>query len=281
MPEPQTDTTGATVHVVLDKGRAVSAYTVSVDDGTPVGRAEFVDPAGTDGERVFFHTEVAPEFRGRGLARLLIREALADSIRENITVVPVCPLFAKHLREHGDAYTADGGRFRRPRPADLAAVKQANKDRSMSAERPYIDKEHPAVYEALTKAAAASRTAAREAGLGDDTLELVNIRVSQINGCPTCLSIHFPRARKAGVKQSALDVLSVWREVDLFTDEQKAALDLAESLTVIDTTLDRQAVNARAAAHLTTSQISAVEWTATLINAFNRVSLASGHPVRP
>ncbi|WP_231972650.1 hypothetical protein [Nocardiopsis alborubida] len=49
---------------------------------------------------------------------------------------------------------------------------------------------------------------------------------------------------------------------------------------MIDPTIDRQAVNARAAAHLTTAQISAVEWTATLINAFNRVSIASGHPVR-
>ncbi|MEE2037549.1 carboxymuconolactone decarboxylase family protein [Nocardiopsis sp. CT-R113] len=149
----------------------------------------------------------------------------------------------------------------------------------MRAERPYIDKEHPEVYKAAVKAAAASRAAAHEAGLGDDTIELINIRVSQINGCSTCLSIHFPRARKAGVEQSTLDVLPAWREVDSFTDQQKAALELAESLTVIDPTIDRQALNARAAAHLTTAQISAVEWTATLINAFNRVSIASGHPV--
>jgi AhpD family alkylhydroperoxidase len=149
----------------------------------------------------------------------------------------------------------------------------------MSAERPYIDKEHPEVYRAMVKAAAASRAAANAAGLGDDLIEMINIRVSQINGCPTCLSIHLPRARRAGVEQSTLDVLSAWREVALFTDEQRAAFELAESLTVIDPTVDRQAVNARAAAHLTTAQISAVEWTATLINAFNRISIASGHPV--
>lgn len=59
------------------------------------------------------------------------------------------------------------------------------------------------------------------------------------------------------------------------------ALLLAASLTVIDPTVDRQAVNARAAAHLTTAQISAVGWTTTLINAFNRASIASGHPVIP
>ncbi|WP_431872912.1 carboxymuconolactone decarboxylase family protein [Nocardiopsis eucommiae] len=149
----------------------------------------------------------------------------------------------------------------------------------MNAERPYIDKEHPKVYGAMLRAAAASRAASHEAGLGDDLIELVNIRVSQINGCATCLSIHLPRAREAGIEQSTLDVLPAWRETRLFTDAQRAALELAESLTVIDPAVDRRAVNARAAAHLTTAQISAVEWTATLINAFNRVSIASGHPV--
>lgn len=149
----------------------------------------------------------------------------------------------------------------------------------MSAERPFIDKEHPEVYRAMVRAAAASRTAANEAGLGDDLIEMINIRVSQLNGCPTCLSIHSAKARRAGVGQGTLDVLPAWREVDLFTDVQRAAFELAESLTVLDPTVDRQAVNARAAAHLSTAQISAVEWTTTLINAFNRISIASGHPV--
>ena len=58
MPEPQTDKTGAPVRVVLGETRPISAYTVSLDDGTLAGRADFVDPA--DGERVFFHTEIAP-----------------------------------------------------------------------------------------------------------------------------------------------------------------------------------------------------------------------------
>lgn len=128
MTEPQTDKTGAPVHIALDETRTISAYTVSLDDGTLAGRADFVDPA--DGERIFFHTEVAPEFGGRGLAGLLMREALADSARKNLTVVPVCPLFAKHLKEHGDRYTADGGRFRTPRPGDLTLVQQTTKDQA-------------------------------------------------------------------------------------------------------------------------------------------------------
>src|SRR5690606_10612295 len=83
------------VTVTLDEARSISAYTVNVPDGTVVGRADFVDTEA--GERIFFHTEVDREFAGQGLAGMLLREALADSIRKSITVVPVCPLFANHL----------------------------------------------------------------------------------------------------------------------------------------------------------------------------------------
>ncbi|MDT0328518.1 GNAT family N-acetyltransferase [Nocardiopsis lambiniae] len=124
MTEQRTDKTGAPVSIALDQNRAISAYTVSVDGGTLAGRADFVDPPRAADERVFFHTEVDAEFGGRGLAGLLVREALADSIRRNLTVVPVCPLFARHLKEHGDEYEAEGGKFRRPRPGDLALVKE-------------------------------------------------------------------------------------------------------------------------------------------------------------
>lgn len=145
--------------------------------------------------------------------------------------------------------------------------------------RPFIDKEHPDVQKALVKASTASRTASQGAGLGDDTIELVNVRVSQINGCLTCLSLHAPRARDAGITQQQLDVLPAWRDaVTTYTGVQRAALLIAESLTVIDTSQDRDAVVAQASQHLTTEQIAAVEWTAVMINAFNRVSIASGHP---
>ena len=128
MTEQQTDKTGAVVHVKLDESRPISAYTVTLEDGTLAGRADFVDPA--EGERIFFHTEVDPEFGGRGLGGLLMREALADSIRRNVTVVPVCPMFGKHLKEKGDEYTAQGGRFRNARPADLSLVQQTVKEQA-------------------------------------------------------------------------------------------------------------------------------------------------------
>ena len=89
MSRQSTDSTGAQVTVTLDESPPISAYAVRLADGTRVGRAEFVDPPDTDGERIFFHTEVDEEFSGRGLAGLLLREALSDSIGKNLTVVPV------------------------------------------------------------------------------------------------------------------------------------------------------------------------------------------------
>lgn len=130
MTQELTDNAGASATVRLDETPPISAYTVSLADGPPVGRADIVDSPEVDGERIFFHTEVDQEFAGRGLAGLLLREALTDSIRKNQTVVPVCPLFAGHLKKHGDAFVADGGRFRRPTRADLAIVRRATHQRT-------------------------------------------------------------------------------------------------------------------------------------------------------
>lgn len=127
MAEGLIDNTGASVTVELVTADPISAYTVQLADGSPVGRADFVDAPGAAAERIFFHTEVDQEFGGRGLAGLLVREALADSIRKNRTVVPVCPLFARHLRKYGDEFIASGGVFRPPAPTDIALVTRATR----------------------------------------------------------------------------------------------------------------------------------------------------------
>lgn len=125
MTENLTDRTGAPMSVELRHGNPISAFTVSLGTGEPVGKAQFIDGAGSEPERVFFHTEVDEAYGGRGLGVLLVRESLRASREAGITVVPVCPLFARHLETHGEAYIAAGGTFRRPKPADLARVRAA------------------------------------------------------------------------------------------------------------------------------------------------------------
>lgn len=149
--------------------------------------------------------------------------------------------------------------------------------------QPYIDKVHPEIYRALNGALLAARRASAAAQLPEALTELVNVRVSQINGCTTCLSIHAQAARRNGVDQRVLDVLPSWRQdaTGVFTPAQRAALTLAEALTEPQPGTGRTTVAeavAVAATVFTTEQISALEWVVVLINAYNRISIGSGHP---
>lgn len=124
------DKTGAPVTIHLVESRPIGSYAVTLADGTTAGRADFVDAPDAAGERIIFHTEVDQRFGGRGLAGLLVREALADSIGRGLTVVPVCPLFASHLEAFGDQFVADGGRFRPPTRSDIAFVRRVMREAS-------------------------------------------------------------------------------------------------------------------------------------------------------
>ncbi len=63
--------------------------------------------------------------------------------------------------------------------------------------------------------------------------ELIKIRVSQINGCAFCLNMHTDDARKIGVDEKRIDLLNAWDDTDIYSDKEKAALELAESVTLI------------------------------------------------
>ncbi|VEI12980.1 carboxymuconolactone decarboxylase family protein [Trueperella bialowiezensis] len=147
--------------------------------------------------------------------------------------------------------------------------------------RLYIDKVHPEVFKALAAASQAASDAAEEAGLGLDLVELVKVRASQINGCLICLSIHMDVAREAGVPQRKLDLLTSWQEKKSpFTDEERAALALAEEVTRVDDTLAMDRALEIAGDAFTPEQVSAIAWNTIMIGAMNRLSIVSGHPPR-
>ena len=87
-----TDKTGAPTTVTAEADR----FTIAVD-GQSVGLAEFAD---RDGQRVFTHTEVADGFEGRGLATILIAEALQATRDAGLRVVAVCPMVAGYVNKH-------------------------------------------------------------------------------------------------------------------------------------------------------------------------------------
>ncbi|WP_030421738.1 carboxymuconolactone decarboxylase family protein [Streptomyces sp. SCSIO 75703] len=149
------------------------------------------------------------------------------------------------------------------------------------ARRVYIDKASPASYRAFRKAAEAVHTEAVAAGLEPVLLELVNIRVSQLNGCAFCLNAHTRAALRAGESPMRLGVLPGWRDTEVFTVRERAALDLAEAVTHVQDATAQESAYAAARETFTEAEISAVLWAAITINAFNRVSVLSKHPVRP
>ncbi|MFI9599981.1 carboxymuconolactone decarboxylase family protein [Streptomyces sp. NPDC052043] len=147
--------------------------------------------------------------------------------------------------------------------------------------RIFIDKQHPTAYRALVQTAEAVREVAAGAGLDRTLVELVNLRVSQINGCAYCLNVHTRAAVRAGETTQRLGVLAAWRDTELFTPDERAALALAEATTDPGDAALQETAYETARDVLTDDQISAVIWVAVTINAFNRVSIMSKHPVRP
>ncbi|MFE5941586.1 carboxymuconolactone decarboxylase family protein [Streptomyces sp. NPDC056480] len=151
---------------------------------------------------------------------------------------------------------------------------------STGGRRVYLDKQSPAAYRALVHTADAVRATAAEAGLDRILVELVNLRVSQINGCASCLDVHTRAALRAGETTRRLGVLPAWRDTELFTARERAALALAEATTDPADRLAQDRAYGAARTVLNDEEISAVIWVAITINAFNRVSILSRHPVR-
>ncbi|MEU8529152.1 carboxymuconolactone decarboxylase family protein [Streptomyces sp. NPDC048629] len=146
--------------------------------------------------------------------------------------------------------------------------------------RVYLDKQSPAAYRALVETSDAVRATAAEAGLDRILIELVNLRVSQLNGCAFCLDVHTRAALRAGETTRRLGVLAAWRDTELFTARERAALALAEATTHPAEALAQERAYEAAREVLGDDEISAVIWVAITINAFNRVSILSKHPVR-
>lgn len=144
----------------------------------------------------------------------------------------------------------------------------------------FIDKQTPSVWRALNGLGLKAREAADEAGISRSLTELLHVRISQINGCAYCLSMHVADALKKGETTQRLAVLSAWRDTSLFTGKERAALALAESITTLPDAHTREREEGYAREHLNAAEYSAVSWLVITMNAFNRVSITSQHPVR-
>jgi AhpD family alkylhydroperoxidase len=97
----------------------------------------------------------------------------------------------------------------------------------VSSSRVPIDKQSRDAYLAQINVAKAVRKAGQDAGIDRTLVELINIRISQINGCAYCLDVHVRDAVQLGESAQRIAVLSAWRDTTLFTAIEGAALALA------------------------------------------------------
>ena len=120
----------------------------------------------------------------------------------------------------------------------------------------------------------AAAAALRESGLPGSTQELVRLRASQINGCGFCTDMHIKEALHAGESQERLNLVAVWPETQVFTEAERAALELAEQGTRIADgggVTDEAWTNA--AKYYDDDQLVALVTVIAIINAYNRINV--------
>jgi AhpD family alkylhydroperoxidase len=120
-----------------------------------------------------------------------------------------------------------------------------------------------------------------ESGLSQEVTEIVGLRASQINGCSACVHGHVHNLRKSGTSEERIASVAAWREAPWFSDAERAALQLTESVTrladrshesVPDTLWDE------VADHFDEKELSGLILTIALTNMFNRINTTTREP---
>ncbi|PNG97297.1 hypothetical protein SMF913_13322 [Streptomyces malaysiensis] len=112
------------------------------------------------------------------------------------------------------------------------------------------------------------------------TQELVKLRASQINGCGFCTDMHTKDAAKAGETATRLNLVAAWREATVFTDAERAALELAEQGTRIADAAGGVSDEAwaNAAKYYDEEQLAALVAIIAIINTYNRLNVIVQQP---
>jgi uncharacterized peroxidase-related enzyme len=152
----------------------------------------------------------------------------------------------------------------------MKAAKTAAMDSTaMKFHRVDYPKHVPAAFKGLY----AASTALHEGTLGQAFLELVFLRVSQINGCAYCMDMHGSALRKAGVEPRKLDTLAGWRDSRFFDARERAALAWAEQLTTLPSGAPADATYEDLRGHFDDAAIAELTMAVATINAWNRLGV--------
>ena len=127
----------------------------------------------------------------------------------------------------------------------------------------------------VVKAMSSLKANADACGLDHSLLELVKLRISQINGCAYCIDMHTKDARALGETERRIDSLPAWRETPFFTERERAALAFTESVTLLaDDHVPTEAYQA-VAAHFDPDEVAALVGLIVTINAWNAIAVST------
>ena len=134
----------------------------------------------------------------------------------------------------------------------------------------------PKTYQAM---AGVSATLAQST-LGPQLIELVQARVSQLNGCAFCLDMHVRDLRKHGEGWQRINSLPTWRETGFYSARERAALNWAESMTrLVDSHGSHDGDFEALKLQFSDQEIVELSWTVAAINTWNRMAISMQAPV--
>jgi len=115
----------------------------------------------------------------------------------------------------------------------------------------------------------------RQCGLPASLVDLVYLRVSQINGCAYCIDVHSRDLLKGGMAIEKLVLAPAWREAgEMFSEQERAALQWAETVTRVAETAVPEAEFHDAAARFTEKELADLTIAIGLMNAYNRLAIS-------
>lgn len=111
-------------------------------------------------------------------------------------------------------------------------------------------------------------------GIEEKVRRLVELRISQINGCAYCVDMHTEQLRVIDEDQQRIDCVCVWREVPFFSDRERAALAWAESVTLISATRVPDEVYNRVREQFEERELVDLTVIIATMNAWNRLAVS-------
>ncbi|MEO8683796.1 MAG: carboxymuconolactone decarboxylase family protein [Devosia sp.] len=138
-----------------------------------------------------------------------------------------------------------------------------------------------AAPEASKAVAALDRYVVKDSGLPHRLIHLIKLRASQLNGCAFCVDMHVKEARRSGMGEQWINLVSAWQESPLYTAEERAVLGWTEALTLLADTRAPDADFEALKAHFSDADITKITVAIGAINVWNRlaVGLRSQHPI--